>query len=725
MARSDVEAHEEEHEHGRRRRKESGKSSTKDRRDRSDSDSDGGGARRHRHEKSQNRRGKDDDRHSDRHSRHRDKSERELVTSQPNGSRKDSKDPSSAVNGAGGNDGQSAVPPGKPAVAPTAAAAGRTGGVYIPPFKLAQMMKEASDKSSPEYQRMTWDALRKSINGLVNKVNASNIKNILPELFSENLVRGRGLFARSCMKSQMASPSFTPIFAALVAVVNTKFPDLGRLLLVRTILQFRRAFKRNDKPVLLATTRFIAHLVNQQVAGEVLALELLVLLLEQPTEDSVEVAVGFTKECGAMLQEVAPTGLHVIFERFRAILHEGEIDKRVQFSIEGLFAIRKAKFVGHPAVPPELDLIESEEQLTHQMSLQDEDLQAHMELDVFKVNPQFVEDEKEYEQMKKEILGEESADEGGSGEGEDEEEESEEESEEEEEAREQRLEIQDQTETNLINLRRTIYLTIMASVDFEEAGHKLMKIKLEAGQEMELCVMLLECCSQERTYLRYYGLLGERFCHINKVYQENFDKCFVKQYSMIHRLETNKLRNVAKFFAHLLGRSALPWDTLSYIRLTEEDTSSSARIFIKILFQELSEHLGLRTLNEKLSDPSLEAVFVGIFPRDNPKNTRFAINFFTSIGLGGLTDGLREFLKNMPRMIMQQQQAGGAQRAQQPAASDSDAESSDESESSGSESGSEDDSEEDSDDSDDSESESESDESDEESPSPRKRRRRE
>ena len=72
---------------------------------------------------------------------------------------------------------------------------------------------------------------------------------------------------------------------------------------------------------------------------------------------------------------------------------------------------------------------------------------------------------------------------------------------------------------------------------------------------------------------------------INKVHQENFEKCFVQQYSMIHRLETNKLRNVAKFFAHLLGTDALPWHVLAYIRLTEEDTTSSSRIFIKILFQ--------------------------------------------------------------------------------------------------------------------------------------------
>ena len=47
------------------------------------------------------------------------------------------------------------------------------------------------------------------------------------------------------------------------------------------------------------------------------------------------------------------------------------------------------------------------------------------------------------------------------------------------------MEIRDRTETNLVNLRRTIYLTIMSSVDFEEAGHKLMKIKLEPGQEVK------------------------------------------------------------------------------------------------------------------------------------------------------------------------------------------------------------------------------------------------
>lgn len=74
-----------------------------------------------------------------------------------------------------------------------------------------------------------------------------------------------------------------------------------------------------------------------------------------------------------------------------------------------------------------------------------------------------------------------------------------------------------------------------------------------------------------------------------------------------------------------------------------------------IALQELSEHLGIKLLNERLQDPTMQESLESIFPKDNPKNTRFAINFFTSIGLGGITENLREYLKNMPRLIMQQQ----------------------------------------------------------------------
>lgn len=65
--------------------------------------------------------------------------------------------------------------------------------------------------------------------------------------------------------------------------------------------------------------------------------------------------------------------------------------------------------------------------------------------------------------------------------------------------------------------------------------------------------------------------------------------------------------------------------------------------------------MGLKNLRERYNDPYMAEVFQGMFPTDNPRNTRFAINFFTAIGLGGLTDGLRLHLKNAPKMIMEAQ----------------------------------------------------------------------
>ncbi|CAE7234390.1 ncm [Symbiodinium natans] len=172
------------------------------------------------------------------------------------------------------------------------------------------MQKEIEDKTSPEYQRQTWEALRKSINGLVNKVNVGNIKNIVEELFQENLVRGRGLLVRALIRAQMASPGFTHVFAALLSVINSKLPEVGDLLIRRVILQFRRAYKRNDKIVTTAAIRFMAHLVNQKVASELLALHIATLLLERVTEDSIEVCVSFLQEVGQALEELSKVSLH-------------------------------------------------------------------------------------------------------------------------------------------------------------------------------------------------------------------------------------------------------------------------------------------------------------------------------------------------------------------------------------------------------------------------------
>ncbi|KAL9536255.1 Pre-mRNA-splicing factor [Sphaerulina musiva] len=522
----------------------------------------------------------------------------------------------------------------------------RSGGTYIPPARLKALQAQITDKTSKEYQRMAWEALKKSINGLINKVNVSNIKHIVPELFNENLVRGRGLFCRSIMKAQAASLPFTPIYAAMVAIVNTKLPQVGELLINRLIIQFRKAYKRNDKSVCHSSTTFIAHLINQQVAHEMLAAQMLLLLLHKPTDDSVEIAVGLMKEVGHHIEEMNSSIALAVYDQFRGILHEADIDKRVQYMIEVLFQIRKDKYKDHQAIKEELDLVEEEDQITHRPSLDDDKLKTEDGLNIFKVDPEFEANEEAYKKLKAEILGEvEGSDD------EDEQSSASSSEEDDDDAEEKALEIKDQSNTDLVNLRRSIYLTIMSSGTFEEACHKLMRINLPTGREDELPSMIIECCSQERTFNKFFGLIGERFCKLNRLWKELFQEQFLKYYETIHRFETNRLRIIAQFFGHLLSTDAIDWTVFQVIKLNEEDTTSSSRIFVKILIEELEAGLGMKKLVARFQDDGLQTALTGMFPTDDPKNTRFSINFFTAIGKGPLTEGMREWLKNMPKSI--------------------------------------------------------------------------
>jgi pre-mRNA-splicing factor CWC22 len=52
---------------------------------------------------------------------------------------------------------------------------------------------------------------------------------------------------------------------------------------------------------------------------------MLIILLETPTEDSVEMACNFLTECGQVLTELSPAGVNAIFERLKEILHEGNL----------------------------------------------------------------------------------------------------------------------------------------------------------------------------------------------------------------------------------------------------------------------------------------------------------------------------------------------------------------------------------------------------------------
>ena len=67
---------------------------------------------------------------------------------------------------------------------------------------------------------------------------------------------------------------------------------------------------------------------------------------------------------------------------------------------------------------------------------------------------------------------------------------------------------------------------------------------------------------------------------------------------------------------------------VQYVVLTEDATTSSSRIFLKTLYQDLSELMGLIALNKRLQEPSLMPFFQGIFPSVRLGNTLKAVESF-------------------------------------------------------------------------------------------------
>ena len=100
--------------------------------------------------------------------------------------------------------------------------------------------------------------------------------------------------------------------------------------------------------------------------------------------------------------------------------------------IEGLFAVRKSNFAEFPAVEPELELVDADDQITHEISLDDQMdpglcfsalggllnccYRAEMVfftsepgLDIFHVDPEFEKHEEQWAELKKEFIGDDSA----------------------------------------------------------------------------------------------------------------------------------------------------------------------------------------------------------------------------------------------------------------------------------------------------------------------------
>ncbi|XP_003748406.1 pre-mRNA-splicing factor CWC22 homolog [Galendromus occidentalis] len=274
----------------------------------------------------------------------------------------------------------------------------RSDDADLPPVKLLGMRGKVPKEVREEKPRIPWSELKKNIDSLVGRVSASNVKETVAELYQEDLVRGCFVLARSIMQYQASSMASTHVYAALIAVINSKFKEVGALIQRMIILRFKISLREADKFMCIATAKFIAHLVNQQVADILCAFEFLSLLLKNPTDDSIEVAIVLLSEAGQKLIESSPRCVDAVIAKLRHLIFRGNLDIMSQHLIELVVIAHENGFKIHPTIIPELDLVKNKHRYTH-VIIPGQVIDDNERLNKFILDSRFEDDEGTYHEI--------------------------------------------------------------------------------------------------------------------------------------------------------------------------------------------------------------------------------------------------------------------------------------------------------------------------------------
>lgn len=489
-------------------------------------------------------------------------------------------------------------------------------------------------RSSESYQKSRWRELRRAIDRELSSKDP--VQTVCVELFKLNLIRGGNLLIRTIMEKQMNSPRFTTRYAAITAVINSKFENIGKSLVTQLVLQFRKSYMNNNKKVCVSSGQFIASLVNQQVVNEILILQICQLLLEKPSDDGIEVLYEILKTSGKYLSTNSSLAMGLIFDKLHDISRGDALSSNKAHNLVDLLQRWNRSRFEKTQITEEYDLVEDDDKITHLIELT-QSLEPVTAL--FEFDPKYEENERAYTVIRTEILGEQKDEEV-----------------QEEEQPQKQEKVVDATENELLMHQKTVYLNIMSSMSADEAVHKLVKLTLMKKDKTlnnELIAdMVIKCCCHEKTYSKFFGAIGEKMCLLNRNWPKIYTTLFKKYYEGIEKLENNAIRNLGKFFGHLFVLQNVPiGDAWNEVIITEDDTTAASRIFLKFIFQEMIEEEGASTIKMMIQQAYGE--INGMFPvKDvswkDADHIRFSINYFTAIGLGVLTEDMRVVLKDLP-----------------------------------------------------------------------------
>ncbi|CAR21779.1 U2-type spliceosomal complex subunit CWC22 [Lachancea thermotolerans CBS 6340] len=476
-------------------------------------------------------------------------------------------------------------------------------------------------------QKESWDHLKSYIKQCFRSLTRSSVVEEYRKLFAVNILWGERLVVSSVLQKQSAGDS-SEILAALTSLLNAHIPQLGELLIEETTSRFLNAFKTHNSKGCYAMAALIAELFNYEVLHEILILQILHLLMEGVNVDSACLAMFVLSKCGRQLMLVAKTAHDLAFESLRKFFQENKVERAVYRRFEDLFDLRKRNY---PQLSKRIHLPDHET-VTHTflLDLESSTPSSDESLEEFRYDRNFMEKESEIETLRSKLFALEGTD----------------------ATPDEQRPAEDKTQSRELEMKKKIYLTLKGSLSGDEAAHKILKYKFPDSEKKAVVDILVTACSQETTYSKFYGIVAERLCSSHKSWKAAFGQSFHDNYSAVDEFQANQVRNMGKFWGHILASDYLGFEVFESVHMNANETSSAGRVYLKFLFQELVLDLSIDTLQARLDEPYIQPFLVNLFPKDDAEKSRFSINYFTAIGLGRLTEGMRQALADMEKKVV-------------------------------------------------------------------------
>ncbi|KAI7814901.1 nucleolar MIF4G domain-containing protein 1 [Triplophysa rosa] len=459
---------------------------------------------------------------------------------------------------------------------------------YVPPH-----LREAADSK----RKVELEKLKRSVKGLINRLSQPNMASIssqLEELYMSTSRKDMNDTLTDILLAACVTPTLMPErllmeHILLVSILHhTVGLEVGAHFLETVVRRFDKTYgddatidKECDNLVCI-----IAHLYNFHVVHALLVFDILKKLVTRFSSKDIELVLLVLKNVGFVLRKDDPLALkELISEAQRKASAEGEHfqdQTRIRFMLETMLALKNndmRKIPGYDPEPVE-KLKKLQRTLIHSSaSGSDVKLRVSLEnvLDADRVGRWWIVGSSWSGAPMIDDHGNKTSTQPTTG----------------KQYSAKILELARKQRMNT-DIRRNIFCVLMSSEDYLDAFEKLLRLGLKDQQEREIVHVLMDCCLQEKSFNRFYAVLGEKFCSHDRRFQMTFQFSLWDKFRDLANLSSSSFSNLVQLVTHFVQRKCLSLSILKAIEfgaLDKPKVKFLKQILLKLLKETEPEDL--------------------------------------------------------------------------------------------------------------------------------------